>query len=146
MKLLKFNEFINEGLITLKRKYTDLYPEKKISTHATTREKLIVFIAENKPVSKKKLQNFLSSVNEKTGSTTSLKWVSKNKSYVKTYEQNGQFYFKLTPLGEKLYSIYCKTLKENEATLDNTVGMGNVLPTDVHTGMIKFPFSDDEEE
>jgi len=100
----KFDQFINEAKIQVKQKYTEKYPAKMVSTYAPVREKILSFVKENSPVSKADLIEFLKRVNEESGKSTSLGWITRNKQYFVVEEKGDKKTYKLSSLGERVFA------------------------------------------
>ncbi len=99
-----FSDFINERLETVKRKYTETYPAKNISTYAPVREKILSFVKENSGVTHEALMEFISSMNEEIGSITTRKWLNNNTEYFKISEtKEGVKTYKLSATGERVH-------------------------------------------
>ncbi len=105
---LSFDEFINEGKVTVKRKYTDRYPKQEVSSKAPIREKILSFVKEGGRVSHEELMEFISSMNEENGGSTSRKWVNKNTQYFHITEKNGVKTYRLSALGERVHAAILK--------------------------------------
>ena len=103
-----FDEFLNEGKVMVKRKYTDSYPAKHVSSAAPVRERILSFVKENGEVSHEKMMEYVKSVNEETGGNTSRKWLNKNTRYFSIKEKNGVKTYKLSPLGERVHHFINK--------------------------------------
>jgi hypothetical protein len=99
-----FEDFLNEAKVSVKRKYTDLYPAKHVSSHGPIREKVLAFVKEMGEVTHKDLLEFFKGMNEETGGATSRKWLNKNPHYFKVTEKSGVKTYKLSKLGERVYS------------------------------------------
>jgi predicted transcriptional regulator len=104
-----FEEYVNEGHIVLKRKYTNAHPEKKVGSKAPIREKILSFVAENGSVSKEQMMEFISGLNEESGGKTSRKWLNKNTHLVTVTEKNGTKTYSLTRMGKKLHEKIVKS-------------------------------------
>ena len=102
-RIYSFEEFVNEGQVAVKRKYTDIYPAKLVSEKGPTREKVLAFVKENGKVSYADMMEFMKSMNEETGGSTSRKWLTKNPQYFKITEKNGKKTYKLSSLGERVH-------------------------------------------
>ena len=100
-KVPSFGEFINEGKVLVKRRYTDNHPSQYVSSYAPMREKVLSFVKEKNEVSYSDMMEFIKSVNEETGSTSGRHWLSKNAKYFKVIEKNGVKTYKLSLLGER---------------------------------------------
>ena len=94
-QVLSYDQFLNEALLVVKRKYTDLHPEKKVSNYAPVRERVLSFIKERGSVSEKDLQEFLRMTNEQTGRKTTMGWVKANEKFFSIKNNEG----------EKMYSL-----------------------------------------
>ena len=105
---LSFDEFLNEGKVTVKRKYTDKHPQKDVSVKAPIREKILSFVKEAGRISHEDLMEFISSMNEETGGATSRKWVNKNSHYFHITEKNGVKTYRLSALGERVHNAILK--------------------------------------
>jgi len=101
--IYSFEEFINEAKVTVKRKYTDIYPTKQVDQRGPIREKVLAFVKENGNVSYEDMMEFMRAMNEETGGTTSRKWLTKNPQYFKITEKNGKKTYKLSLLGERVH-------------------------------------------
>ena len=108
---LSFDELVNEGKVTVKRKYTDNYPSQEVSTNAPVREKVLSFVKEKGTVSHEELMEFISGMNEETGGLTSRKWVNKNTQYFRITEKNGVKTYRLSSLGERVQNAIVNNLK-----------------------------------
>ena len=105
---MSFEEFINEGKVTVKRKYTDAYPSKEVSVNAPIREKILSYVKEVGRVSHEELMEFISGMNEENGGATSRKWVNKNTRYFRISEKNGEKIYRLSSLGERVHAAIMK--------------------------------------
>jgi hypothetical protein len=102
--IYNFSDFINERLETVKRKYTETYPAKNISTYAPVREKILSFVKENSGVTHEELMEFISSMNEEIGSITTRKWLNNNTEYFKISKtKEGLKTYTLSSTGEKVH-------------------------------------------
>ena len=99
-----FEEFLNEGKVSVKRKYTERYPAKHVSTNGPIREKVLAFVKEMGEVTHKDLLEFFKGMNEENGGATSRKWLNKNPHYFKITEKKGIKSYKLSPLGERVHN------------------------------------------
>jgi len=100
-----FNEFINEKLETVKRKYTDKYPARNISKYAPVRERILSFVKENGEVTHEELLEFIGGMNEEIGSITTRKWINNNADYFKVSNSaNGTKTYKLSSIGERVHN------------------------------------------
>jgi len=104
-----FDEFVSEGHIVVKRKYTDAHPEKKVGNKAPIREKILSFLAEQGKVNKEQMMEFINGLNEESGGTTSRKWLNKNTHLVSVTTKNEEKTYSLTKLGRKLHEKIVKT-------------------------------------
>jgi hypothetical protein len=103
-----FAEFLNEGKVMLKRKYTEAHPAKHVFTYAPVREKILSFVKEKGEVSHDEMMEYVKGINEETGGNTSRKWLTKNAQYFTIKEKNGEKTYKLSSLGEKVHSAINK--------------------------------------
>ena len=107
--IYSFEEFVNEAKVTVKRKYTDIYPSKNVNQHGPVREKVLAFVKENGTVSYEDMMEFMKSMNEETGGSTSRKWLTKNPQYFKVIaEKDGTKSYKLSVLGERVHTAIQK--------------------------------------
>lgn len=104
-----FDEYLNEGHIVVKRKYTQSHPEKKVGSKAPIREKVLSFLAEKGSVSKDQMMDFIGGLNEESGGKTSRKWLNKNTHLVNVTEKNGTKTYTLTKLGKRLHEKIVKS-------------------------------------
>lgn len=100
-----FADFLNEGKVSVKRKYTEKYPSKIVSSHGPIREKILSFVKEKETVSHEEMMEFVKGMNEESGGATSRKWLNKNPNYFKITEKNGIKTYKLSSLGEKVHNV-----------------------------------------
>ena len=108
-RIYSFEEFVNEGQVAVKRKYTDIYPAKLVSEKGPTREKVLSFVKENGTVTYEDMMEFMKSMNEETGGSTSRKWLTKNPQYFKVIaEKDGTKSYKLSLLGERVHTAIQK--------------------------------------
>ena len=105
---MNFNEFLNEGKVVVKRKYTETHPEKSVSNTAPIRERVLSFISEKGSVSRQELLEFLVSMNEETGGNTSRKWLTKNPTLFMVKEKNGVKTYTLSSYGKKVHESIMK--------------------------------------
>jgi hypothetical protein len=106
--MLSFDEFVNEGKVTIKRKYTDLHPSLTVSTNAPIRERILSFLKEAGTVTHDELMEFIAGMNEESGGSTSRKWVNKNTQYFVIKERQGVKTYRLSPLGERVHRAILK--------------------------------------
>jgi hypothetical protein len=102
-QVLSYNDFVNEALLVVKRKYTDLHPEKLVSNYAPVRERVLSFIKERGSVSEKDLQEFLKMTNEQTGRKTSMGWVKANERLFTVKTNEGQKMYSLSKEGARIH-------------------------------------------
>ena len=103
-----FEDFINEGRVVIKRKYTDTHPEKAVSDKAPIRERVLSFVSEKGSVTRQELLEFLSAMNEETGGNTSRKWLTKNPTLFVIKEKNGIKTYNLSSYGKKVHESILK--------------------------------------
>lgn len=94
---------IKEGkLVTLKRKYTEKFPEKRIALVTPVRQKVLTFVEERKKVSIDELAEFLKMFNEETGRNTTMRWFKNNAYLFKITNENDTVFYSLSKIGEKV--------------------------------------------
>ena len=99
-----FQTFVNEAMVTVKRKYTENYPAKEVSNYAPVRERILTFIKENSKVTRTQLLEFIRSVNEGAHRSAAPHWISRNENYLHIKEEKGVKYYTLSKLGERVQS------------------------------------------
>jgi len=104
----KFEDFINEAKLSVKRKYTESHPEKIVSDRAPIRERVLSFLKEKGSVSHTDLMEFFNGINEETGGNTSSKWLHKNTQYITVKEENGTKTYSLSPMGSRVHEAILK--------------------------------------
>lgn len=97
------NEEITEGRITVKRRYTEAYPQVTVSKFGPVRDKIIESIADGK-VSTEEFETII-----KEFSTASKKWARNNKHYFNVSEDG----ISLSKYGQRILSKI-KAVNENE--------------------------------
>ena len=102
--VLSYEQFLNEAMVTVKRKYTESHPEKKFSDYAPVRERVLSFLKEKGIVSEEELSEFFKLMNEETGRKTNVGWVKANQHLVKVKEINGVKTYSLTKEGYRVHS------------------------------------------
>jgi hypothetical protein len=108
-QVLSFDEFLlNESRVIVKRKYTDLHPERTVYDKAPVRERVLSFVKEQGKVTHKEMMNFFRSLNEETGGNVSRKWLNKNTAYFKITEKNGNKVYSLSALGKRVHESIMK--------------------------------------
>ena len=121
---------IREGkLVTIKRKYTESYPENRVAVVTPVRQKVLSFVNEKGIVSKKDFAAYLQQFNEESGRNTTFRWVRENKHLFRTIHENGELFFKLSKLGKRVLE---KT-KVNES-----ININDVLNEDYSDTLIKL--------
>ena len=108
--MLTYQDFINESRLTVKRKYTDKHPEKRVYSNAPVREKILSFVKESGKVSQKDLLEYIKGMNEGEGRKTTIKWVNNNLRYFRVTEKNGTRFFRLSLLGERVHTAILKQI------------------------------------
>ena len=98
-----YTEFLTEALHVVKRKYTDIHPQKVVSDIAPVREKVLSFVKGKGKASLKEMEEFLRLMNEETGRKTSMGWVKANSKYFKVKEENGETYYQLSKEGLRIH-------------------------------------------
>jgi hypothetical protein len=104
-----YSEFLNEAILVVKRKYTELHPEKKVSDYAPVRERVLSFVKERQLVSEEELVEFLRMMNEETGRKTSIGWVKANLSLFKIREKNDKKTYALSAEGLRIHEKITKS-------------------------------------
>jgi hypothetical protein len=110
MEFIKsFDDFVlTEGRVVFKRKYTEMYPEKAVSSLAPVREKILSFVREKGSVTYNEIMEFVRLMNEESGGATSRKWINKNSRYFKIIEKNGVKTYSLSPVGKRVHEAIMK--------------------------------------
>lgn len=103
-----FEEFIAEGKLTVKRKYTESHPELTVGDIAPVREKIISFIAEKGEVTVNELKEFINLMNEEIGTKTTYDWVRKNGKYFNKRGLGENQVITLSDVGKKVHSASTK--------------------------------------
>jgi hypothetical protein len=103
-----FKDFLNEGRIVVKRKYTEFYPQAVVSSNAPVRERILSFVKERKEVTHNQLMEFIQGLNEETGGQTSRKWVNKNAKYFDIKEKHSTKYYSLSKMGARVQEAILK--------------------------------------
>jgi hypothetical protein len=103
-QVLSYSDFLNEALMVVKRKYTDLHPEKIVSNYAPVRERVLSFIKEKGSVSEQDLQEFLKMMNEESGRKTSMGWVKANQKLFTVKTNEGNKMYSLSKEGERIHT------------------------------------------
>ena len=107
-----FGQFLNEGKLVVKRKYTENHPSKEVSSYAPVREKVLSFVKEKKSVSHEELMEFFKGINEDSSPDASRKWLNKNGQYFKVSEKNGTKTYQLSDMGERVHKA-AQSLNKN---------------------------------
>jgi hypothetical protein len=102
--VLSYEDFLNEALVTVKRKYTDNHPANVVSDYAPVREKILAFVQEKGEVTIEELKEFINLLNEETGGKTTTKWVSRNAKYFKVREGK----YTLSAMGKRVHDSIVK--------------------------------------
>lgn len=104
MSIVKsYDEFLNEAVHIVKRKYTEMHPERKASDYAPVRERVLSFVKEHGRVTATQMKEFFRSVNEETGRKTSLEWVKANSKYFVIREKDGEKTYTLSAEGRRIH-------------------------------------------
>lgn len=98
-----YDEFLNEAIVVVKRKYTEAHPQRVVSNYAPVREKILSFVNEKGKVSEEELSIFLKMMNEETGGKTSASWVKANSKYFKLEKDSGIKYYTLSAEGKRIH-------------------------------------------
>lgn len=102
-QVLSYDQYLTEALLVVKRKYTDLHPEKKVSNYAPVRERVLSFIKEKGTVSEKELTEFLRMMNEETGRKTTMGWVKANEKFFTVKTTEGEKTYTLSKDGHRVH-------------------------------------------
>jgi hypothetical protein len=94
--VLSYDEFINEAVHVVKRRYTEAHPQKIASDYAPVREKVLAFVKEKDTVTEQEFAEFFRLMNEESGRKTSMRWVTANREL---------FVIRETRSGEKTYRL-----------------------------------------
>ena len=103
-----FEDFLTEGRVIVKRKYTEDHPQKSVSDKAPIRERVLSFVNEKGSVTRQELMEFFKSMNEETGGSTSRKWLTKNPTLFVIKEKNGVKTYMLSSYGKKVHESIMK--------------------------------------
>jgi hypothetical protein len=107
-----FQSFIvNEGRVSVKRKYTESHPGKSVSDAAPIRERVLSFLKEKGEATYEDLMEFFKGLNEETGGNTSRKWLNKNTQYLSIKEKNGVKTYSLSKMGNRVHEAIGKQKK-----------------------------------
>lgn len=111
--IVDFSTFImNEGKVSVKRKYTESHPAKTVSDTAPIRERVLNYIKEKGSVTYEQLMEFFKELNEETGGNTTRKWVNKNTSYFNIKEKEGVKTYTLSKMGTRVQEAIQKHKKD----------------------------------
>lgn len=99
MNLYSFDEFVNESMVTVKRKYTDNHPAWTTYGNLNKRNSVLKAIVDNKgTLTEEEINGFFG--NKHNGS----RWFKYNKKYVSIEEdKDGNKIYKLTKHGQRLF-------------------------------------------
>ena len=103
MDVLNFNDFLNEKRVVIKRKYTESYPAKKLSTHAKVRNQIFSAL-QNGMLSEEEFSNLLAATNAHN------RWFKRNSRFFIVKEESGIKKIGLSSYGQK---VMTKTLNES---------------------------------
>tara|TARA_R110001592_G_scaffold120545_3_gene324967 strand:- start:45490 stop:45927 length:438 start_codon:yes stop_codon:yes gene_type:complete len=143
MKHVKlFEQFITEKKIQIKRRYTEKYPSKTISSNAKVRSVVLDAIKDG-IITSDELKTILKEVGANN------RWLSRNKKLFNISEEGGVSSYKLSPYANKIL----KALMIEDVQLNpnmNIQGMGDTkFPEGDNVGSGDIPFdlnSEDEDE
>lgn len=102
-----FNELF-EKRITVKRKYTESYPAKIVSSNAKVRNEVLNAIADGK-LTEEEFLGILSGVNAHG------KWLTKNRKLFKIEEESGIKMYSLSEYGKRIKNAILSNIQINEA-------------------------------
>jgi hypothetical protein len=103
MDVLNFNDFLNEKRVVIKRKYTESYPAKKLSTHAKVRNQVFSAL-QNGMLSEEEFSNLLATTNAHN------RWFKRNSRFFSVKEESGIKKIGLSSYGQK---VMTKTVNES---------------------------------
>lgn len=118
MKTYSFNKpfKINEANVTIKRKWTDAYPEININPDAILRNRIVNFIGEfpYKRCTKSDLESYFERLleDEEIGRQPSFKYIHNNPHLFKQINIGGERYIKLTPVAVRVFN-YLSSVNES---------------------------------
>jgi hypothetical protein len=107
--VLSYDEFLNEGLHVVKRKYTENHPEKVVSDYAPVRERVLSFLKEKGTATHEELSEFFKLLNEETGRKTTMGWIKANPSLVNVRESGGKKIYSLSKEGKRIHEKLTST-------------------------------------
>jgi hypothetical protein len=113
-----FYKVFEGKLITLKRKYTDTHPEKRIALVTPVRQKVLAFVSEKEKVSRQELKEYLKQFNEDNGRNTTIRWFKRNAHLFSVTNENGTKFFSLSKMGKRILS---KTLVNESVYIDDFI-------------------------
>ena len=94
--------YLNESrAFMLKRGYGEKKPVI-VGAKGNVRDHVLPFVAESEGVSGEELFNFISGLNEGTKRSAVKMWMKRNSHFFVTESKNGETFFKLSKLGERL--------------------------------------------
>ena len=99
---LSYEDFLNEGIHVIKRKYTETHPEKRISDYAPVRERFLSFLKEKGVATYEELDEFFKLMNEETGRKTGMGWLRANSHLISVKESNGKRTYSLSKEGKRI--------------------------------------------
>lgn len=99
-----YDDFLNEAIHVVKRKYTESHPQKVVSDYAPVRERVLSFVTEKGRVTVEEMQEFLKLMNEETGRKASMGWVNANSNLFRIKEENGVKYYRLSTEGKRIHA------------------------------------------
>ena len=101
--VLSYDDFLNEGLHIVKRRYTSNHPEKRVSDYAPVRERVLSFLKEKGSVTNEELEEFFKLMNEETGRKTGMGWLKANTHLVTIKETGGKQIYQLSKEGKRIH-------------------------------------------
>jgi len=99
-----YDQFLNEAIHTVKRKYTDSHPARTVSDYAPVRERVLSFVSEKGKVTGEQLSEFFKLMNEETGRKTNIEWMKANSTFFKVKESEGVKYYTLSEEGKRVHT------------------------------------------
>ena len=100
MNIYTFDEFVNESMVTYKRKYTDKYPALSTYGNLNKRNAILKTIVDNNgTLTEEEIDNFFGNKHN------SSRWFKHNKKYISIEEdKDGNRVYKLTKHGQRLFN------------------------------------------
>lgn len=100
MKLLN----IEESKITVKRKYTELHPERKVNKKAKIRNQILELVASRGKIKLSALKTTITEYEGGAIKTINNNWIESNKDLFHIFNEDGVDYCKLSKKGMTIYN------------------------------------------